>query len=236
MIRVTASVVLHRPERVLYYLPEVNEHTKQYITDGLCPPALEKCCDEFGTYDDVGIFFLPPDIAQQIGHRYVVGIEYRKDDPRVKIPEGLPAVVLPACNIICKDVSYEYQLTEEVLEEIIAYVKRMKDSRDSDFSNIKDGLVAAFYSKGKLRIMSEVDIVGGRGRYLGSDPALYSKEELYHMAFRDSITNYYNWSWMWECLSCYYKYGISDYGFVHFDIKDFKMINELYNQTYIQYH
>jgi len=57
----------------------------------------------------------------------------------------------------------------------------------------------------------------------------YSKEELYHKAFHDPITGYYNWSWMWDRLASYYLDGITDYGFVHFDIKDFKMINELYN-------
>ena len=229
MIRVTASLILHRPERVLYYLPEVNEHTKQCITDGLCPPALEKYYDDFGTYDEVGVFFLTPELQKITGQRYVVGIEYRKDDSRVIVPEGLPFVELPACNIVCKDVTYEYQLTEEVLEEIISYVGRMRDARDGDYRNISNGLVAAFYSKGKLRIMTEVEIIEGRGRYLGSNPAIYSKEELYQIAFRDSITGFYNWAWMWESLSCYYKYGIKDYGFVHFDIKDFKMVNELYN-------
>lgn len=229
MIRVTASLVLHRPERVLYYLPEVNEHTKQCITDGLCPPALEKYYDDFGTYDEVGVFFLTPELQKITGQRYVVGIEYRKDDSRVIVPEGLPFVELPACNIVCKDVTYEYQLTEEVLEEIISYVGRMRDARDGDYRNISNGLVAAFYSKGKLRIMTEVEIMEGRGRYLGSNPAIYSKEELYQIAFRDSITGFYNWAWMWESLSCYYKNGIKDYGFVHFDIKDFKMVNELYN-------
>ena len=56
-----------------------------------------------------------------------------------------------------------------------------------------------------------------------------AKEELFFKAYHESITGYYNWSWMWDRLASYYLQGIKDYGFVHFDIKDFKMINELYN-------
>lgn len=231
MIRVTASLLLHRPERILCYLPEMTEQTKRCIADGLCPPVLEKYRDNFGTYDDVGIFFLPPEIQQQVGCKCVIGIEYRADDPRVKIPEELPFVILPECNIVCMDVSYEYQLSDVILEEIIHYTRRVKEARSDDCRRIEDGLVAAFYSQGKLRIMSEVEVIEGRGRYLGSDPSTYSKEELYRIAYHDSITNYYNWAWMWECLSIYYRNGIKDYGFVHFDIKDFKMVNELYNHN-----
>lgn len=229
MIRVTAALILHRPERYLFYLPEVSEHTKQCITDGLCPPILENYCNDFGTYDDVGVFYLSPELQLLTGEKYVVGIEYRKDDERVKYPQDLPYVILPECNIVSKDVAYEYQLSEEVLEEIIYRVSRMKDSRDGDYRLEQDGLIAAFYSNGKLRIMSEVELIEKKGNYLCTDVSAYSREELYRMAFHEPITGFYNWTWMWECLSSYHRYGIVDYGFVHFDIKDFKMINELYN-------
>lgn len=56
----------------------------------------------------------------------------------------------------------------------------------------------------------------------------FSKEELYDMAFFESVSHHYNWNWMREKLDNYEKYGIDDFIFVHFDIKDFKMINEIY--------
>lgn len=56
----------------------------------------------------------------------------------------------------------------------------------------------------------------------------FTKEELYNLAFFEEVTQYYNWSWMREKLVNFDRYGIDNYVFVHFDIKDFKMINEIY--------
>ncbi len=55
-----------------------------------------------------------------------------------------------------------------------------------------------------------------------------TKEELYHMVYHDSITNFYNWNYMWKFLDTRYRDPNVRYCFVHFDIKDFKMVNELY--------
>ena len=56
----------------------------------------------------------------------------------------------------------------------------------------------------------------------------FSKQDLFQMAFFETVTNYYNWNWLRERLSFYEEFGLSDFAFVHFDIKDFKMVNELY--------
>ncbi|MCQ2240714.1 GGDEF domain-containing phosphodiesterase [Treponema sp.] len=54
-----------------------------------------------------------------------------------------------------------------------------------------------------------------------------SKEEIYEMLYHDSITGYYNWTHMWHALDPQNPKDYT-YGFVHFDIKDFKMINDVY--------
>lgn len=59
----------------------------------------------------------------------------------------------------------------------------------------------------------------------------YSKEQLYELAFHERVTHYYNWSWMRERLTHFEDYGIRTFALVHFDIKDFKMINEIYGHT-----
>lgn len=56
----------------------------------------------------------------------------------------------------------------------------------------------------------------------------FDKQELFHLAYFETVTNYYNWNWMREKLEDFEKYGIEDFAFVHFDIKDFKMVNEIY--------
>lgn len=229
MIRVTSTLIVHRPERLLYYLPEKTAEVESCIADGVCPESLKKYQYAFGAYDDVGVFYLPADLQRQTGHKWVVGIEYRKDDSSVKLPDNLPFVVLPAIDMIIQDVAYEYQLNEELLEEIIRYAKREKNDRTGSFRYLADGMVAAFAVKEKLRIMYEIELASPKSALSYTNYEEYTKEELYHRAYHEPITEYFNWTWMCECLEKYYLEGIKDYGFVHFDIKEFKMINELYN-------
>lgn len=58
--------------------------------------------------------------------------------------------------------------------------------------------------------------------------AQYDKEQLFELAYFEPVTEFYNWNWMREKLNHYEKYGITDFSFVHFDIKDFKVVNEIY--------
>ena len=59
----------------------------------------------------------------------------------------------------------------------------------------------------------------------------FSKDNLFKLAYFEPVTNFYNWNWMLEKLCNYDKYDIDDYIFIHFDIKDFKMINEIYGHA-----
>jgi len=227
--KVTSTAIVHRPDRVLYYLPEMTDEVNRYITGGTCPEVLKEYQYTYGTYDDIGVFFLPPSLRDEVGMNCVVGIEYRKDDPTLHRPEHLPFVVLPACDVIIQDISYEQQLDSASLTEIIAYGRDNKNDRSACYSYVQDGIVTAYTTREKLRVLYEIQLIGENAVYLNRTGHEYSKDELYHRAFKDSITGYYNWSWMWDRLASYYMNGIADYGFVHFDIKDFKMINELYN-------
>lgn len=229
MIRVTSTLIVHRPERLLYYLPEITEEVENCIAEGTCPQELKKYQYAFGTYDDMGVFYLPEKLQSETGQKWVVGIEFRKDDARLELPKELPFVVLPASDMIVQDVAYEYQLSEELLEEIIRYAKKEKNERSGIYRYVKEGAVSAFVLKEKLRIMYEIELVVPKRSLSGTDYEEYTKEELYNRAYHEPITEYYNWTWMGECLEKYYLDGISDYAFVHFDIKEFKMINELYN-------
>lgn len=229
MIRVTSILIVHRPERLLYYLPEHTQEVDKCITDGTCPAELSKYLDSFGTYDEVGVFYLPAGLREEIGQKYVMGIEYRKDDPKVGLPKNLPFVELPACSLIIQDIAYEYQLNDDLLDEIISYGRNRRNERSEDYRYVDGGLVAAFSSKEKLRIMYEIEMLDNYRLMSRNALDEYSKEELYHRAYYESVTNYHNWTWMWEHFMTYHLRGVKDYGFVHFDVKDFKMVNELYN-------
>lgn len=227
MIKVISTIFVHRPERVLYYLPNAAEETAQYIADGVCPQQLREYQYSFGTYDRAGVFFLPENL-RQTDEEYVIGIEYRKDDPAVNPPAHLPCAVLPACDIIIQDVAYEGQLSSSLLNEIISYARENKNQRSEQYSYVEDGMVVAFCAREKLRILYEVNLLNSPKLVSNEGCDAYSKEELFYRAFHEPITGYNNWSWMWEILNTYHLRGITDYGFVHFDVKDFKMINELY--------
>lgn len=229
MAKVTSTVIVHRPERVLYYLPEISEEATRCMADGVCPAALKAYQYAFGTYDDIGLFYLPQKQQKETGKRCVVGIEYRKDDPTLSYPEHLPSVVLPACNVIIQDITYDDDLNQDSLEEIIRYGRTTKNDRSAEYNYVEDGIVSVFTAKEKLRVSFEVELVSESKLFLNRLGSDYSKEELYYRAFREPITGYYNWPWMWDRLASFHLSGITDYGFVHFDVKDFKMINELYN-------
>lgn len=229
MIRITSTLIVHRPERLLYYLPEMTPEVEKSIAEGVYPEALKKYQYAYGTYDDIGVFYLSEKLQSETGMRRVVGIEYRKDDASLELPAELPFVVLPASNMIIRDVTYEYGLNEELLEEIIDYVCREKNDRIGTYRYVPKGMVCVFAVKGKLRIIHEVERSDETRALFDDNLDNYTKEELYHRAYHEPITEYYNWTWMQECLGKYYLEGIPDYGFVHFDIKEFKMINELYN-------
>jgi len=61
-----------------------------------------------------------------------------------------------------------------------------------------------------------------------SDIDKYTKDDLYRLAFHETVTLYHNWNWMREHLAHYEEYGVENFSFVHFDIKDFKIVNEVY--------
>lgn len=54
-------------------------------------------------------------------------------------------------------------------------------------------------------------------------------EELEYLIYHDAITGHTNWEWLWKKLNRATDEKAIPYSFVHFDIKSFKLFNELYN-------
>lgn len=229
MIQVTSTLFVHRPERRLYYLPEITEEEYQSIIDGVCPFVLKKYLDAFGTYDEAGIFYLSSHLKEETGLERVIGMEFRDNDNAVELPKDLPFVVLPASDIVIQDIAYSRQLNGKLLDEIICYARNTENRGWQQFRYVDDGIVSAFSVKEKLRIMYEIEITNKPSYIVYNKNEDSAENELYRKAYCEAVTDYYNWTWMWERLSTYYFDGIKDYAFVHFDIKEFKMINELYN-------
>ncbi len=63
---------------------------------------------------------------------------------------------------------------------------------------------------------------------MNDDYDQFPKEELYRLAFTDHITGNYTWSHLEAFLEVPGDRKINDYAFAHFDIKQFRVINEAY--------
>ena len=63
---------------------------------------------------------------------------------------------------------------------------------------------------------------------MNDDHDQFQKEELYRLAFTDHITGNYNWIHLEAFLEVPGDREINDYAFAHFDIKQFRVINEAY--------
>lgn len=61
----------------------------------------------------------------------------------------------------------------------------------------------------------------------GRDISEMSRDEIFKMVYTDSITGFYNWAYMWKFLDPRFRTD-SEYCFVHFDIKNFNMVNIIY--------
>ena len=63
---------------------------------------------------------------------------------------------------------------------------------------------------------------------MNDDYSQFDKDSLYKAAFTDSITGNYNWNHLEAYLEAPADKGINDYAFAHFDVKEFRVINEGY--------
>jgi len=228
MIRVINTLFVRRPERRLYYLPEITSEVIKNIEAGIYPQEFTEYQGAFGTYDEVGLFCFNQDMKAKYGMSKTVGIEFRDDDDRVDYPELIPYIILPACNLIVLDVAYIETVNIDNIDSIINSAKHTENARYFEYEYVEDGIVSVFLAEDKLRIMYEIKLVNEATEIMCLENKNYGSDIIYHMAYRDTITGYNNWNCMWEFLSSFYLVGIKDYAFVHFDVKDFKMINELY--------
>ncbi|MCR5093989.1 MAG: bifunctional diguanylate cyclase/phosphodiesterase [Lachnospiraceae bacterium] len=216
---------LYKPERRLYYREVSELETAEYL-DGAPDEAIGPYRGAFGTYDIPGIFFL------RSLDTPVIGIEYRTDDERVKYPADLPSVLLEGTFFYSIEIDQEIEIRTESIRQLFAQIAQSDDAHRlySDLSISRDPDVIAVFSSGKkLRILYEcrldrdwaVDIIR-------DDHENLDTEMLYQKAFYDPITGHPTWNHLVSYLEMPMDGGIRDYAFAHFDVKAFRVINEVY--------
>lgn len=218
---------IFKPERYLYYLPAGDSDlTTMYL--GIIPEVFANYKDAFGTYDCPGIFRLNLDDNP----RTVIGLEFRKNDPRITYPANLECIELPASFMLGIDLTSDIILDRETVAEIAGEFNPPESCLINWPFLRKDEnppVIEIFTQEGKNRIYVTARTTDKSYTFFPETPQENTHEELYKKAYLDPITGYYNWNHLKPYLEGFGLKGIQDFAFAHFDIKDFKTINEIYS-------
>ncbi len=216
---------LYKPKRILYYI-EASEAQVNDFYAGNIPEAIEKYVNSFGSYDGAGVFFL-----RQI-KKEVIGIEFRANDSRIEYPKELKSAELDGAFFYSIEIDDGIKINRDFIRHLFEEIAKDDDAHRmyTDLSIKKNpGLISVFSSYKKNRILYEAQIDYDRAKYvINKDAEQIEKKTLYDLAFYDSITGHYNWNHLVSYLEMPMDHGIGDYAFAHFDIKDFRIINEVY--------
>ena len=90
-------------------------------------------------------------------------------------------------------------------------------------------IIGVFHGYKKIRILHEWKLYNDEAIHvMNDDYNHFEKETLYKSAFTDLITGNYNWNHLEAFMEVPGDKKIEDYAFAHFDIKQFRVINEAY--------
>ncbi len=216
---------LFKPSRILYYTEVSPEEIQNFYT-GHLPEKIAQYSNAFGTYDYPGLFFI------EGLQKEVIGIEYRPDDPRVSYPSDLKSTTLDASFFYSVEIDDDVEINYQLIKQLFAEVAK-EDNAHRPYSDlcIKEDarVISVFHSYKKFRLLYEWKLYNDRAvNVISDDFSKFDKEVLYKSAFTDSITGNYNWNHLEAYLEVPADKNINDYAFAHFDIKEFRVINEGY--------
>ena len=219
---------LYKPDRILYYKDATPEELKAYYK-GEVPGEIARYGNAFGTYDLPGAFFL------KSLNKEVIGIEFRKGDDRIDYPKDLQSVELGEIFFYSIEIDDEIELNRDRIRDFAELVEVDNDAHRA-YSDLRVKMdfseVGIFADGKKIRILIELDLISDFGKHIIKDEVeFFDKEYLYNAAFHDVITGHYNWNHIVPYLEVPKDCGVSDYAFVHFDIKEFKVVNEVYGHA-----
>ena len=216
---------LYKPKRILYYMDAPKEDIKAFYK-GVVPPSVEKYSNAFGTYDYPGVFFVR-DLQKE-----VIGIEFRRNDSRIEYPAELKSVELEASFFysveIDDDVEIDFPFIKNLFEEI-----EKEDNAHRPYSDLcieeEPKVISVFHGYKKIRILHEWKLYNDKAIHVMCNSFnQFEKKDLYKSAFTDLITGTFNWNYLEAFLEVPGDKKIEDYAFAHFDVKQFRVINEAY--------
>ncbi len=216
---------LYKPKRILYYIDAENVDIALF-GKGKTDERISKYSNAFGVYDYPGLFYVDS------LNKPVIGIEFRIDDERIDYPKNLSSVVLDEAFYYSIEVDSDTDVDVNKLKELFACISKDDDAhRQYDDLSICENprVISVFYHDEKYRILYEWKLDEDRAIDVINDNfEKFDKEMLYKTSFFDPITGHYNWNHLVPFLEMPMDAGIRDYAFAHFDIKEFRIINEVY--------
>ena len=230
MVSISRANRVHRPERVLAYIPDESFKITNSLYNSFCPQELLPYLYSFGTYDGIGTYRLSPKLSKEKGYSSVVGLEFRPNDPKVKIPENLDKITIPENDYLLVRCIYDGDFDYSLIVEAVDLTLKTHPTITDKYEFIEDPVAVSVYLfKDQILVLYPINIVEQNKIINEKSYSEVSKKELFDFAQKDFITHYYNWTFMNQKLSSFGKEGVTDYCFVHFNVKDFNMINELFN-------
>ncbi len=215
----------YKPKRILYYVDADDDMIASFLREGSCD-AVSKYAGAFGTYDYPGVFYL------NSLEKNVIGVEFRPDDERVDYPTGLKSMVLNGAFYYSVEVDNDFVVNKDTIKKLFLDIE-VEDDAKRQYTNMvmshDPQSVSAFVRGDKFRLLYEGKVTDDRATVvINDDVTRMEKEALYSMAFFDPITGHHNWNHLIPFLEMPMDAGIKDYAFAHFDIKEFRVLNEVY--------
>lgn len=219
---------LYKPKRILYYIIPSEEEIKDFYK-GVLPKSLCPFENAFGAYDSPGLFF-----ARGMD-KEIIGIEFRANDSRVSYPKNLNSIELEENYFYSIEIDEEIEITKDFIKEVFASIAADDDARRmySDLSILENpNLIGVFTEFKKHRILYECKLENDKTKNVINDSEeMLDRKKLFKLAFLDPITGHYNWNYLVSYLEMPKEKGINDYAFAHFDVKDFRVLNEVYGHV-----
>ena len=216
---------LYKPKRILYYV-DASEEDIQAFYKGIIPQSLEKYSNAFGTYDYPGIFFV------QNLQKEVIGIEFRGNDSRIEYPADLKSIELEPAFFYSVEIDDDVEIDFPFIKNLFEKIAK-EDNAHRPYSDLcieeNPKVISVFHGYKKIRILHEWKLYNDKAIHIMQDNYNhFEKEDLYKAAFTDLITGNYNWNHLEAFLEVPGDTKIEDYAFAHFDIKQFRVLNEAY--------
>lgn len=219
---------VYKPRRILYYIPATEEEKKNFFL-GIVPDSLLQFDGAFGTYDCPGLF----KIKLEDGLKEVIGIEFRPNDNSITYPKDLDYYILRPSFMVAVSVTNDFFLDDEQIQDCVDFVQsEMTDHPHRVLKPQKNpSLVQIFTLHQKNRIYIQANEISEDEFFDTHNPKTEEEKALYNAAYRDFITGHFNWNYIKPLIEGYAFKGIQDFAFVHFDVKDFNTINEIYGHN-----